>query len=322
MREKLGLVSRGVRFFSPLLRSFPAGRYRMARWLGMLARRPFPATMSPRLDRLKFWCDLRDFSMRETFLFGCRELAETVLLTTLLKPEMTFVDVGANWGYFTLVGAWKVGPRGKVLGFEPDPAMFERLRKNIELNHFSSVGAFALAVSNQRGWLTFDGFCQEDENWGLTHVVGDNRNPAKRRFAACGVGLDSFLDDQGIGRVDVLKMDIEGGEDRAIRGMARGISFSRYRTVLLEFHGDVLAERGIRSVDALGPFLESGYQIWRFEQRPLWRLGAAISSHYWTGSSVLRECKPEGLAEYCHLLCSAPGIEVPAGLVDGLPEVR
>jgi len=94
-----------VRVAAHLIQHQPRGRYRTANWLGHRSVDPFWGRLPEDLGRLFFQCDLRDHIMREVCFTGCYEPQETALLKLLLRPGMTVVDVGANWGYFSLAAA-------------------------------------------------------------------------------------------------------------------------------------------------------------------------------------------------------------------------
>ena len=79
------------------------------------------------------------------FVGGMYEANELAFLAAVLEPGMTFVDVGANEGLFTLVGASSVGDGGRVLAVEPSSREFERLGANIALNALDNVEASRLA---------------------------------------------------------------------------------------------------------------------------------------------------------------------------------
>ncbi len=82
------------------------------------------------LDKL----DTLELATREIY-----EPLETQLLLKRLKPGQTFVDIGANIGYYTLLAARQVGPAGRVYAFEPDEENFKLLQKNTEINGYSNV---------------------------------------------------------------------------------------------------------------------------------------------------------------------------------------
>src|SRR6266576_2927776 len=94
------------------------------------------------------------------FIYAFREYYEPELayLERILSPGKVFIDVGANFGVYTLVASKLVGDTGSVLAFEPTAQSFGILRKNVELNHCSNVSAFqvALAETRSKAWLNHE----------------------------------------------------------------------------------------------------------------------------------------------------------------------
>ena len=136
-----------IRLGAAIVRRLPAGRYRvMNRW----CRRPpgpFLGTLGDEVGGAKFNCDLRDSTAREACFTGKYEPQETAIVLGVLRPGDTFVDVGANWGYFTLVAAARVGNTGRVVSVEPDPRLFEMLEGNVTANTFTQVRTVRAAAS-------------------------------------------------------------------------------------------------------------------------------------------------------------------------------
>src|SRR5215213_552816 len=102
-----------------LIRHLPAGRYRVMNWICRKNPRAFWMQMAKEAGGFSFHCDLSDAIAREVCFTGRYEPQDTALVRALLEPEMTFVDVGANWGYYTLLAASLVGRKGQVISFEP-----------------------------------------------------------------------------------------------------------------------------------------------------------------------------------------------------------
>jgi FkbM family methyltransferase len=172
------------------------------------------------------------------------------------------VDVGANWGYFTLLAAGLVGPRGRVLSLEPDPRLYARLTANLQRNDLGHVTACPVAAADQAGTLRLAGFDEQAGNWGLSRLT---EQPAATTFAVRSCPVDALLDELGIGEVELLKMDIEGAEDLALRGMRAGLDRQRYRRILLEVHPTLLADRGLGVAAVLEPLQAAGYRAWRID---------------------------------------------------------
>src|SRR5258707_10706146 len=122
-------------------------------FVARLAQTPFWARLPGDLGDVEFRCDLRDALMREACLIGRYEPQETAILQHVLRPGMTFVDVGANWGYFTLAGAFLVGPTGRVVSVEADPRACWTVQSNLDRNAQGNVALHNIAASDAIGTL-------------------------------------------------------------------------------------------------------------------------------------------------------------------------
>jgi len=150
-------------------------------------------------------------------LLGVREYEpyETSLLMTLAVAGSTVLDIGANIGYHTVQFARAVGPAGRVFAFEPDPDNLRVLRHNIRTNNLSNVVVVPKAVAQRSGRI--DLFRSAD-NRGDHRVYdsGDGRDSINIETIA----VDDLLSDLA-GQVSVVKLDIQGAESGALRGMQR-----------------------------------------------------------------------------------------------------
>lgn len=161
---------------------------------------------------------------------GVYEPFETRFLQQSVRPGMLVLDVGANIGYYTLQFARAVGPTGRVYAFEPDPANFALLRRNIEANGYEAiVTPVNRAVSDRPGVLNL--YVSED-NRGDHRTYGADDGRAAIPVEA--VALDDFLRD--LDRpVDLVKMDIQGAEYYALKGMTGLLQRSPDVTLVMEF---------------------------------------------------------------------------------------
>jgi FkbM family methyltransferase len=127
-----------------------------------------------------------------------------------LKPGDVFVDIGANCGAFTLFAARLLGPRGRVIAIEPMPQMVERLRFNVAANGFDNVEIFATAVGVSAGTSTL--YVDETRRGmsSMSPVAGYTPTTVPT------VTLHSLLEAAKVVRIDALKIDIEGYEDRVL----------------------------------------------------------------------------------------------------------
>jgi len=175
----------------------------------------------------------------------------TSVLRPLLKPGAIFIDIGANIGYYTLLAAAHVGSAGKVIAFEPSSANCDLLRMSLHANNFTNVQLHPSAVADFEGIV---GFGMDDSNGRIS--LDD---PTSAAFQVRAVRLDIFLNDQP--RIDLIKIDIEGAEGRALSGM-RELVRRHHPIILTEF-----SPRGLSFVSNIAPeaYLQQlrdlGYQL-------------------------------------------------------------
>jgi FkbM family methyltransferase len=245
--------------------------------------------------------------MREVCLTGRYEPQETALIRHLLRPGMTFVDVGANWGYFTLVGAHLVGPAGSVLAIEADPRACRALRANLAKNKMTSVAVHNIAASDGDGRLSFQEYephARDTGNFGVaqsTLIVEHGR-----RVEIDAHALDDVLDRAGIERVHVLKIDIEGGEARAMAGLRRRLSAHLVDAISMELHPYHLRDLGTSAAQLIAELRGHGYRPWRIDHsRAAHR--AAASTHVDLRAMLTPLGERDDLGDWPHVLWTCEG---------------
>ncbi|MBI5397713.1 MAG: FkbM family methyltransferase [Verrucomicrobia bacterium] len=184
----------------------------------------------------------------------------TAAIRGYLKPGLVFLDLGANIGYYALLAAARVGASGKVIAFEPSPANCALQRRSIAANRFNNIQLHPYAVGDRDGEVSLS----VDAIYSNACVSADGPPDSPNRVRA--VTLDSFLKDEP--RVDVVKMDIEGFEGRALSGMADLIR--RHRPVIFaEFCPGALSRRSnIQPAEFLRRLREPGYDLSVVEKNP------------------------------------------------------
>jgi FkbM family methyltransferase len=238
-------------------------------WIGRRRADRFWARTPADLGSMYFSCDLRDRMMREVCLTGRYEPQETALLQRLLSAGMVFVDVGANWGYFTLAGAHLVGPTGRVIALEVDPRACKTLRGNLARNGLDFVRVFEVAANDTRGALEMQEYeedADEAGNFGLTRTTTVVQHG--RRFEVTARTLDDVLGEAGVSHVDLLKMDIEGAEGRALDGLGRLLRSRRVTRILLELHPRHLLDQGDSAERVIRDLRAHGYRPWKIDHSP------------------------------------------------------
>jgi FkbM family methyltransferase len=172
---------------------------------------------------------------------GCFEPAMQMTLAQFLAPGGCFVDLGANEGYFTVQAARLTGPGGTVLAVEPQDRLIPVIRENLRLNGIANVSIAHAAVSDRRGvtalWLA------PDVNSGSSSFYRQTKYPVPTQKVET-ILLSALLAREGIGYVDLMKMDIEGAEHEAILGSSSLFENHRIGALALEAHEAALASRG------------------------------------------------------------------------------
>ena len=180
----------------------------------------------------------------------------TKLVLDTLREGDTFIDIGANIGYYSLLAARKVGARGRVVAFEPEPRAFSFLEHNVQANGFSNVVVEQKAVSNTPGVLQL---------YVSTGNLGDHRIfPAAERRQTVeveAVSLDEYLNQAGAARVDFIKIDTQGAESLILEGMRGTLRRHRNARVILEFWPHGLRAAGSSGAQLLLQIRGLGFQI-------------------------------------------------------------
>lgn len=219
------------------------------------------------------WCAGLKLNLRlgtdhswSVFVGGKYEPNELVFLAETLQDGMTFLDVGANEGIFTLLASIRVGEHGRVLALEPSSREYDRLQTNVELNSLRNIETFELALYDREGTreLTRAEFGHEGHN-----TLGSGmHNPA---VGAAGnekvrvETLDRFVVTRGLGRLDLVKIDVEGAEARIIDGGRSTLQTLR-PLLLLEVGADHLATHGSTIQGLLHLLAELEYRVWIFDE--------------------------------------------------------
>jgi FkbM family methyltransferase len=155
------------------------------------------------------------------------------VLIPAIKPGMRFVDVGANFGYFTLLGAEMVGANGQVYSFEANPLIFKKLVKSVAVNGFNErISLFNVAVHDESSPMEIL-FRHDASGGGWTDIAKGERPTMSEVFPVQGEPLDTLLSD--IPKVDVIKIDVEGAEPKVLAGAKNLIARSKNLTIILEF---------------------------------------------------------------------------------------
>ena len=308
-KAKLPPAPAWVRLAATIIRRLPAGRYRAINWVCPRPPSAFWMRMPGKLGGSVFKCDLRDSIAREVCFTGRYEPQETALVRAILQPGMSFVDVGANWGYFTLVAAHLVGKRGRVVSLEPDPRLFAVLQETVTRNELGQVTPLQVAAADAQGMLTLAGYDETGGNFGVSRIV-NNPGTQGGSFRVHSDSLDHILDEQNLDSIDLMKMDIEGAEALAIAGFGKCLTKKRVKRLLLELHPGQLPEFGCSAAAIIQSLQGAAYLPFTIDHSP----GATRNAAYSKVENVRTLLRPfsfeNRLDAWPHQLWVAPGVEL------------
>ena len=213
--------------------------------------------------------DLSDHVQRQIYFLGYYERRITDIVTETLGPGDTFVDVGANVGYYTVLAGLLVGPCGVVHSFEPIPEIYESLKENVALNGLDNVRLNRAALSEEAAdqleiYLPGEG----NKGWGsmVKRPYPYHPGPAIKCRA---LSLDQYVRRAGIDHTRLIKLDIEGAELFALRGMQEILSSPRAPDLICEVDPELLVGAGHTPSDVI-QFMEAfGYETRKIDRSNL-----------------------------------------------------
>ncbi len=165
------------------------------------------------------------------------ENGQTAAFINTLRAGQVLFDVGANVGYYTILGARLVGPRGKVVAVEPVIRNLAYLYRHITLNRASNVSIVSAACSDTVSLSTFS----LGQNYAMGYLAdkhGERNEGKKELFLVPTVTVDAMVQQLGISP-DVIKVDVEGAELSVLQGAQTTLREARPR-IFLSTHSEAL----------------------------------------------------------------------------------
>ncbi len=208
----------------------------------------------------QFGCEMsgstEDLIQRFIYVFGVWEPQLTGWIEQRLEPGDTFVDVGANIGYYSLLAAQCVGPSGHVVAIEASPSIFGMLNDNIRRNGFAiRVRSINIAASDRSGTVSV--FSGPKSNIGRTTTVP--REDLEVEGTISAEPLRSILAEGEITSARLIKIDVEGLEGPVVRGLLPILPQCRKDLEVIVEVGGQPAPEGELSSDILGEMRAQGF---------------------------------------------------------------
>jgi FkbM family methyltransferase len=172
----------------------------------------------------------------------------------IIRPGMFVADIGANIGLYTLLAARLLQGSGRVFSFEPTPGIFDILRNNVQLNGHLEAGIVKMhnvAISDSRSRMTF--FSNPEDS---THNSLFAESEGMQRLEVDAITLDGLLGPES--RLDFVKMDVEGAEPLALRGMQALLRNNPQMVAVMEFAPEHLRRGGHQPAGFLDELSQMG----------------------------------------------------------------
>jgi FkbM family methyltransferase len=214
--------------------------------------------------KFKLKVEVDEWIQQHLYFFGVYDEAGINFLKKTLKPDYVFIDIGANIGIYSLSASdmLDLSKGGMVHAFEPVSYVYKKLIENIELNKIENVVPNKLAVYKEN--KTIELFLSNQENLGMSSVFHHDTESGLTEMVEA-VTIDSYIDKSDITRVDLIKIDIEGAELYALKGMLN--TLKKYKPVLLlEISENVLKGNSISGTDVINFLDELGYSPYTIEK--------------------------------------------------------
>jgi len=194
------------------------------------------------------------FTVESTLLFKQPpyDQGELELLSEILQPGMTVVDVGAFIGLMSLVAAKRVGATGHIFAFEAGPPSVARLAANRDLCEVDNMTICAAAVGGGRGMIEYHYNVEAPDQ----SAVESTTTKGVRSMIVPTISLDEFLAEFAPSRIDVIKIDVEGAESSVLEGARATLIGSEAPLLLIEMNLDALKGMGSSAGQLTSAMLE------------------------------------------------------------------
>jgi len=259
-------------FIGSLMKAYRNSRFHnreiglmLAKALAMVINLRKQSWVVKEINGINFCLDLNQVIDSSLYFSGTFEEPEEKIIESVLKPGMTALDIGANFGYHTFRMAHLVSPGGTVYAFEPTSWAFEKLIKNAELNaSLNNIRFFKIGLGDTNIDNTSISFQS-------SYRLDAQRSDSIERISIAK--LDSVVETHEIRQIDFVKMDVDGYEFKVISGALQ--SLKRFQpSVLLEISPAAMITNGDDPEDLIAMLISIGYRFESNRRMPITDLNA------------------------------------------------
>lgn len=185
------------------------------------------------------------------------------LFRSFVRTGNNVFDIGANHGVYALQAAQLVGPSGQVHAFEPNPRLADLAAASFTANAYGWAKLHQLGVGDVAGEAELN-FNPKTSGGGM---IRPTKGAAKSSSVTVKIAtLDDLFPDPAF-RIDVIKMDVEGYEGRALRGMPRLLERSPDLRMIMEFSPKLLRHAGVGQAEVAAQLQALGHKVWQIDGR-------------------------------------------------------
>lgn len=200
-----------------------------------------------------------DVIQRYQYLFGEWEPNLSAFLRDRLRPGDTFIDVGAHRGAFSLLASHAVDPHGRVVAIEPSPQFYADLTAAATTNQRANIRAVRAAASDTHGTQPL--YLEDPANLGHTTVVEPCH--VHTAFEVQTAPLADLVSPSELATTRIIKIDVEGAEAAAIRGLLPALTYLRDDAeIAVEVTPRLLAEQGESAAEMIDTLREHGFHAY------------------------------------------------------------
>ena len=163
----------------------------------------------------KIYLNLKESFMIRNRALGIYEFWKTRLFFDIVREGMTIIDAGVNKGYYSLLFAKLMNDKGQILSFEPDIGNCFWFNKSIQANKYKSIKLYQCALSESDSEAIF--YPGKKSGWGSLRSSHET-DLQKKTMVVKTKKLDTILQEEGISRVDIIKIDVQGADLLMLKG--------------------------------------------------------------------------------------------------------
>ncbi|MEI7488438.1 MAG: FkbM family methyltransferase [Chryseobacterium sp.] len=205
-------------------------------------------------NSIKLNINLDDWIQQQIYFLGGYERDEIDYLYKTLKEGDTFIDIGGNIGLFSLNASKIIKDKGKIYSFEAFQPNYDQFKNHIRINDFKNITLEHLAISDQKGFIEI----LYNETYDNVGMASSYLQEYTSKEKVKSISLDDYVEENGISHIDLIKIDIEGAEYSALKGMEKVLT-DICPKIIIEINNIALKSSNRSEKELIQLLTEKGY---------------------------------------------------------------